>query len=644
MSSTAQAAATPPAAKKAARRSAMKDLRGLFPYLGRYKWGITWGLLILTAMGAVGNMLPLVIGAIVDSLSGHAVPLQQSSGLAGPLVHLLVPFYQPSDRHTLLVLCVMLVGIVTLKGVLSFLTRSIIIGVSRDIEYDLRNDLLSKLVVLEPEFYVRNRTGELMSRCTNDLNSVRMVLGPGIMYSATTVVTMALAIVLMLRLSPILTLWVMLPVPVVAWTVRHFGKTIHSLYESIQASLAALSSKAQENLTGVRVIRAYRQEEAEMRAFGTVNREYVSRNIKLIRTWSLFMPALTGLIGITFLIILWQGGRLVIDGKISLGALIAFNSYLGLLVWPMIALGWVTNIFQRGAASMGRLNYILKTEPKIDDRDARDIHDDGADIRGEIEFRDLTFTFPTPRNGNESKQNGHPVAANEPVLREINLRVPAGSTLAVVGPTGCGKSTLAALVARLYDAPAGTLLIDGRPIREWPLWMLRRAIGFVPQDTFLFSETVRENIALGVENASDADVERAAGIASIAGDIHDFPKLYETMVGERGITLSGGQKQRTALARAVIRAPKILVLDDALSSVDTQTEERILRELKDVMRQRTTILISHRCSTVKNADQIVVLRDGRIVERGTHDGLLAGGGYYADLYQKQLLEEELEKV
>jgi len=633
------------------RPSAWRDLRGLGPYLARYKGRITLGLVYLGAMGVVGTLLPLVIGAIVDSLSGHEQPLARTSlgGTAtptyGPLARLLFPFYQPSDQHTLIVLCLMLMGIVTLKGLLSFCTRWTLIGVSRDIEYDMRNDLLGKLVDLEPEFYVRNRTGELMSRCTNDLNAVRMVLGPGIMYSATTVVTMALAIVLMLRLSPVLTFWVMLPVPVVAFAVRHFGKVIHNLYESIQAALASLSAKAQENLSGVRVIRAYRQEEAEKRAFGELNREYVARNVRLIRTWSLFMPALTGLIGVTFLIILWQGGRLVIQGRISLGTLIAFNSYLGVLVWPMIALGWVTNIFQRGAASMGRLNHILKAAPRINDSEARDVRDDGAEIQGAIEFRNLTFAYPTQRNGGTAKSGDRQQAnGNEPVLREINLRVPAGSTLAVVGPTGCGKSTLAQLVARLYDAPAGTVLIDGRPIREWPLWMLRRAIGYVPQDTFLFSETIRENIAFGVKETAPESIERAAEIASLAGDVQGFTEQYETLVGERGITLSGGQKQRTALARAVIREPKILVLDDALSSVDTHTEERILRELKDVTKSRTTILISHRCSTVKHADQIVVLREGRIVERGTHEELLERGGYYADLYQKQLLEEELEQV
>jgi ATP-binding cassette, subfamily B, multidrug efflux pump len=643
------------AGKRPPKNSAWKNLQVLIPYLKRYPGGLLLGLSTLVVMCLVGSVIPLATGILTDTLAGSAHPFANAAARGGPAAIIAsswltrkIPFYAPLSSHTLGIYCLILILCVTVKGVLSFLTRWILIGVSRYIEFDIRNDLLDCLILMEPEFYVRNRTGELMSRATNDLNAVRMVLGPGIMYSGTTLVTMVLAIAVMTKLSSSLTLWVLLPVPVVAIAVRHFGKVIHELYEKIQASLATLSSKVQENLSGVRVIRAYAQEEAEMRGFDEPNKEYVARNVKLIRTWSMFMPSLQALIGTTFMIVLWQGGHRFLNGQISLGALIAFNAYLVQLVWPMIALGWVTNIFQRGAASMGRLNYLLSATPQIDDRAASITKTTVP--KGEIEFRNLTFTYPTNLSGTGGANNGatRTDGANgtgsRPVLHEINLRVPAGSTLAIIGPTGSGKSTLATLVARLWEAGEGQILIDGHSIRKWPLETLRRAIGYVPQDTYLFSETVGENIAFGLPGYDIERVREAAEIASLSGDIEDFGEKYETMVGERGITLSGGQKQRTAIARAIVRDPRILILDDSLSAVDTQTEEKILSRLRGLMSGRTTILISHRTSTVRDADQIVVLRDGRIIERGTHDDLIARGGYYADLHQKQLLEEELERA
>jgi ATP-binding cassette, subfamily B, multidrug efflux pump len=642
------------AEKKAQATLPKKDLSGLMPYLRRYTWSIVIGLLVVLLMGVVGNVIPLATGVITDTLAGNAVPFEHSASshdrvllpaVTGLALSRSIPFYEPGSRRTLGIYCLVVIACVSIKGFLSFMARWKLIGVSRDIEFDIRNDLLKRLLLLEPEFYVRNRTGELMSRATNDLNAVRMVLGPGIMYSATTIVTMIFAIVVMIALSPSLTLWVLLPAPVVAVAVWFFGRTIHDLYERIQAALATLTARVQENLSGVRVVRAYAQEESERRGFDEPNREYVARNIKLIRTWSMFMPSLQALIGTTFLIVLWQGGHQLLRGEISLGALISFNAYLTLLVWPMIALGWVTNIFQRGAASMGRLSYILAAKPNIDDSDAKIAP--GTQPAGEIEFRGLTFTYPTTLSGNGSTEkantNGN-ANGSHPVLEDIDLKIPAGSTLAIVGPTGSGKTTLAALIARLWEAPDKQLYLDGRPLREWPLATLRGAIGFVPQDTYLFGETVGGNIAFGLPEFTEEQVREAAGIANLDGDVQDFAKRYDTVVGERGITLSGGQKQRTAIARAVIRDPRILILDDALSSVDTQTEERILTRLKDIMAGRTTILISHRTSTVRDADQIVVLLDGKIAERGTHNELLAAGGYYADLYQKQLLEEELERA
>jgi len=516
---------------------------------------------------------------------------------------------------------VLIIGLAILRSVFQFFMRRLIIGVSRDIEYTFRNDLFAHLEKLPVSFYQKNKTGELMSRATNDLSNVRNLVGPAIMYTANTIVTALFAVALMLKINWQLTLLALVPLPVVSLSTRYFGKKIHDLTEESQAMLADLSARVQESLAGIRVVKAFVQEKHEVAEFDRMNQTLVAKNRQLIRVASIFYPTMELMFGFAVVIVLWVGGRQVVQGTISIGDFVAFTLYLGMLTWPMIAFGWVVNLLERGRASMERLNYIFDAAPDIVDEPG--VVSDFK-LEGAIEFRNLNFQY----NGT-------------PTLRNISLAIPKGKTVAIVGATGSGKSTLVQLIPRLYNAPPNSLFIDGVPIESVPVETLRRSIGFIPQDTFLFGETVRENIAFGVESATDAEVRRAAEVSNIADDIEGFPNKFETMVGERGITLSGGQKQRTAISRAVIRDPKILILDDALSSVDTYTEEQILNELEAVMRGRTSILISHRVSTVKEADEIIVLDHGEIVERGSHDELLERGGYYAELHKRQLLEDEL---
>ena len=578
--------------------SKWRVLSRLYPYLKSH-WGrLAAGFVAIILSNSFQMMGPWIMGQAVDSL------------------------YATVTRRQLLNYAGILVGLTLLEGICRFASRWWFIGASRDMEYALRSDVFGHLEALPMAFYQRNKTGELMSRATNDLSNVRMLLGPGIMYSLNTIVTAVVAVGFMLSIDWRLTLVSLLPMPVVSIAVRKFGQIINALTEESQEKLADLSARVQESMAGVRVVKAFSQEAQEISDFQRLNEDLVERNNKLNRVTSVSYPLMQFVIGLAIVIILWFGGRQVVQGVISRGQLVQFIFYLGTLAWPMIALGWVVNLLERGRASMQRLNYILDTESDVRDKPGVG----GAfEIQGEIEFRNLSFAY-----------NG------KPVLKNISLKIPSSTTVAIVGATGSGKSTRVQLIPRLYNAPANSLFIDGVPIENIPLETLRRAIGFIPQDTFLFGESIRENIAFGVESASDAEVERAAAISNILADIREFPAEFNTVVGERGITLSGGQKQRTAISRAVIRDPKILILDDALSSVDTYTEEQILRELKSVMKGRTSILISHRVSTVKEADEIVVMNRGEIVERGTHEQLLANEGYYAELHQRQLLEEEIE--
>lgn len=569
-----------------------------WPYLRRYRRGLLLGLGALIVKDVAGAAMPLLVKAGIDSLTAGA-----------PLAMLYW-------------ICAAMVIVIAFKGLFQYWMRVILVSISRDVEYDMRNDLFAKLETLSGDFYGRFRTGDVMARSTNDLNAVRMMLGPALMYTAETSLTFVLALIIMFSVDWQLTLWALSPAPLVSIAVMYFGKRIHDLFEKIQSLFSDVSSRVQENLSGVRVIRAYVQEDAELEKFSDLNRNYIRENLRLAKMSGLFMPLLTALIGLTFLMVLWMGGRRMLAGEISLGSFVMFNSYMGMLVWPMIAFGWVVNLMQRGSASLKRINEILNEQPAIG------APEDAVRLparAGDIEFRDATVSF----NGRAA-------------LDGVTLRIGAGETVAIVGRTGCGKTTLVSLIPRMLDPTSGSVQVGGVDLRRCDPEALRRRIGFVPQETYLFSATLGENIAFGAPDASEERIRAATVMAGLDHDLEAFPEGLKTMVGERGLTLSGGQKQRTAIARALVRDPEILVLDDALSSVDTITEEKILTRLKEFMAGRTTVLISHRVSTVRNADCIYVLDGGRIVEQGTHEELLGAGGYYADLYQKQLLEEELE--
>ena len=577
--------------------------RRLLPYVTRYRTRFAIGFVFLVLATGIQLVAPWVLKHAIDDLRDGATRAR-------------LGFYAG-----------LLVGIAALGGVCRFYMRRVIIGASRAIEYDLRNDFFGHLQRLSLSYFQRHRTGDLMSRATNDLGAVRMMVGPSIMYSATTGITFVVAVILMLSISPWLTLLALLPLPFVTVAVKGFGSAIYHRSEQIQAQLARMSAIAQEAFAGVRVVRAYGREAVEIDRFGSANREYVARSRAVIRLQGVFYPSMTLFLGLSALIILWLGTREVVAGRMSVGDFVAFNAYLVMLAWPVIAFGWVTNMLQRGMAAWKRMLEVLEAEPAVRDPGPDGVHLSSADIEGRIEFRDLSFSY-----------------GGRPVLAHVSATVEPGQTLALVGPTGAGKSTLVDLLPRRFDPPAGTVFVDGVDVRRLPLPVLRGAIGYVPQEPLLFSETIAGNVAFGAPDGGRAGqaVADAVAAACLDADVEGFRDGVDTEVGERGITLSGGQRQRVAIARALLMNPRILILDDALSAVDTRTEDEILARLRGLMRQRTSIVVSHRISTVQGADLILVLDHGRVVERGTHRTLLARDGLYASLHRRQLLEAELE--
>jgi len=577
----------------------MRTLRGLLSYISRHRLGLALGLLLFIATNATALLGPYVLGRAVDALhvSGAGPVLLDYAGL--------------------------IVGVALLQGVLEFGARFTNNRVARQIEFELRNAIFAHFQRLELAYFQRRTVGDQVARAINDVQAVRMLLGPGFNNACNTAISFVVTIVVMARIDLRLTLYAGGVLPLVTVVFVVLQARVQRRYRAVQDQFGVISARSQENFSGIRAIKAFVQEEAEVTSFKGVLGEYKARSIAYARFSALLWPAMALVSGIAIVLLLWLGGNDVIDGRISIGQFVQFNAYIGQLTWPMIGLGWAFTLFQQGAASWTRIEEVLSYSPSIADLPAsRPV----ATLDGAIEFRGAGLDY-----------------GSGPALQGIDLRMEAGQTVAIVGATGAGKTTMVNLIPRIFEATAGVVLIDGIDVRDIPLEVLRRDVAYVPQETFLFSETLAENVAFGVEGATRASIEAAADVAQLSKDVEGFPLGYDTMVGERGVTLSGGQKQRTAIARAVLKDPKILILDDALSSVDTNTEEEILHRLRGVMARRTSLIISHRVSTVRDADLIVVLEAGRIVERGTHDELVALGGRYGAMYRRQLLTEELQE-
>jgi ATP-binding cassette, subfamily B, multidrug efflux pump len=578
----------------------MTPLGRLLSYFALCKGRLALGAACVIGSAVFSLLKPLIIGSAVDRLSGDFT------------------------RMILAQYGLMLIGAAAVEGLFLFLQRWILIGASRRIEYDMRNDFYQHLQSLPLSFYQEQRTGDLMSRATNDLASVRMLVGPGLMHSINALFVVGGAFIMMVRIDGMMALVVLLAIPVVGGLVSFFGERIHVRSKAVQDYFGDISARVQENLAGVRVVRAFTREQSEVDSFKKMNHQFVERNRSLIRLNATFHPLLHALVGVMFVFVFYAGSKKLIAGTMTLGAFVAFQFYLGRLIWPLIALGWVINLFQRGMASMKRLHEIWSVSVAPGPSGSQPVD---PLTTADLEIHNLTFSYD-----------------HRPVLRDIDLTVEHGQTIGIVGRTGSGKSTLLLLITRAFEPPPGTIFVGGRPIETIPMHQLREWIGMVPQETFLFSESIAENIRFGRADATDEEVDEVAAQAGLTNDVAMFSDGLRTVIGERGITLSGGQKQRTAIARALVRDPMILILDDSLSAVDTHTEERILNALRSIRKGRTVLIVSHRVSSVKDADHIVVLDDGAIVERGSHDSLLSKGGYYADLYRRQTIEAELEET